>query len=59
MQSYCSRINMHSYYSIFAYEQYYRPTDIGIFLAKMCKLTTFLYFTLTSVIALSENQEKI
>ena len=50
---------MHSYYSIFAYEQYYRPTDIGIFLAKMCKLTTFLYFTLTSVIALSENQEKI
>ena len=49
---------MHSYYSIFAYEQYYRPTDIGIFLAKMCKTHHFLYFTLTGVIAFSENHEK-
>ena len=35
---------MHSYYSNFGYIQTYAPTNVGVFLVKMCKTNLFFYF---------------
>ena len=44
IESYNNRVNIHGYRSIFAYAQYYRLTNVGCFLAKMCKNWHFFYF---------------
>ena len=46
--SYNSRVNIHSYLhgycSYHVYLHIFTPTNVGIFLLKMCKMGTFFYF---------------
>ena len=55
IESYSNHVNihLHGYCSILAYAQYYKPTDVGSFLAKICKILHFFYFPRTDAIALS------
>ena len=53
IESYNNGVNIHSYYIIFAYAQYYISTYVGSFLAKLCKSWHFFYFRRTNAIALS------
>ena len=44
---------MHSYCSTCAFMYNFTPTDVGIFLVKMCKISYFLYFARADVIAIN------
>ena len=52
---------MHGYYSTCAFMHNFTPTDVGVFLVKMCISQHFFYFALTDASALkgpNENNAK-
>ena len=45
---------MHGYYSTYVFMHNFAPTDVGVFLVKMCISQPFFYFALTDASALCE-----
>ena len=42
--SYSSHVNIHGYYSYCVYLHIFTPTNVDVFLLKMCKMDTFFLF---------------
>ena len=53
IESYSNCVNMYRYCSNFGNEQWFRRTDVGAFLGKMCKIIPFFYYPLPDTDALT------